>query len=105
VYINWLCKFYSIYLYRHPEYKERLIKELENIKEDKDFEQSKLNECVFLTAFIKECLRQYPPAPIVFLRVANVDHNLADIKIKAGTVVTVAFNNIQNNPKYFLNIY
>jgi hypothetical protein len=41
------------------------------IKDESDFNSDKLNKCVFLTAFLKECLRKYPPAPIVFFRTAN----------------------------------
>lgn len=69
------------------------------IKDESDFNSDKLNKCVFLTAFLKECLRKYPPAPIVFFRTANSDHNIGGIKVKKGTVCTSSFTAIHNNPK------
>jgi cytochrome P450 len=89
-------------LAKNPEYLDRLMKELEeNVKEDGDYEAHKLNQCLFFSAFLKECLRMYPPAPQPFPRVANHDHMIGEFKIKKGTCCTAPFTAIQNNPKYY----
>ena len=77
------------------------MKEIEeNVKEESDYEAAKLNRCLLFSALLKECLRMYPPAPQVFLRVANHDHMIGEFKIKKGTCCTASFTAIQNNPKY-----
>jgi len=89
-------------LAKHPEYYDRLMTEIDlNIKDDEDFKSKALDQCVFLSAFLKECLRQYPPAPIVFFRTANEDHKIGNFNIKKGTICTSAFTSIHNNPKFY----
>jgi len=60
-----------------------------------------LNKMDFMQGVLKETLRFYTPAPIIFSRIAQVDHEIGNYKIKKGTSVrpTALYN--YANPKYF----
>ena len=47
----------------------------------------------YLSAIIKEGLRLVPPLPSIFPREALEDHDLLDIRIKKGTLVSVSLTN------------
>jgi len=89
---------------QHPQYKDNFITEINTIYKRNDLvDQDSLNQMEFTHCFLKETLRFYTPAPGVFTRLANEDHDLLDVKIKKDMAVRP--NPIYNyfNPKYFEN--
>jgi len=87
---------------RNPQYKTNFENEIQSIyNRNEPVDQDSVSQMEFTHAFLKEALRFYSPAPGTFPRVANVDHNLLDVKIKKG--MSVRPNPMFNcfNPKYF----
>lgn len=56
-----------------------------------------------MNAVIKETLRYYGPANILFDRIAISDHVLGGIPIKKGTIVTPYAVSLQRNSKFYEN--
>jgi len=93
----------SLYLLnRDPNSLEKLQDEIDRIYNQTDpVTIEALNQMDFMQGVLKEALRLYSPAPIIFPRLAQVDHTIGDLKIKKGSSVrpTSLFN--CSNPKYF----
>lgn len=91
----------AYFLAVNPQYKERIMEEVDKFFADPSkITLDSLNEMDFMTAFIKETSRLGTPSASYVDRIALVDHNLADLKIKKGTLVNLnsVFNNF--NPIY-----
>lgn len=89
-------------LYNNPVYIQKLQKEIKEIYDrNNTITMDDLNQMEMMHAVLKEALRFYTPAPTVFPRLAETDHDLGGIKIKKGSSVrpTPIFN--YSNPKYF----
>eukprot|EP01017_Pseudomicrothorax_dubius_P028102 TRINITY_DN3319_c0_g1_i2.p1 TRINITY_DN3319_c0_g1~~TRINITY_DN3319_c0_g1_i2.p1 ORF type:complete len:513 (-),score=110.17 TRINITY_DN3319_c0_g1_i2:50-1588(-) len=90
------------YLWKYPEYVARIMDEatrnginFDNITIDD------LNSLKFLEAFLKEVLRLGTPTIQIMPRKAIETHQLADITILKGTIVSVGVNAIGFNELYF----
>lgn len=91
----------SYYYLTKPEYQERLLKEIDEcIPDFKNIDMEALNKMEFMTAFQKETLRLYGPAPFLFDREVLEDHSIGDIKVKKGTHLNVSIIASNYNPKY-----
>ena len=81
----------TYYLLTNPEWKRKLMEEIDPILSQKDISDDlkfeKLNKIDLLTACMKETLRLAPPVVTGMERIAKFDHDLAGIKIKKGTVL------------------
>jgi len=89
-------------LAKHPEYKDKLEKEIDTYYRKSDpVTIDSLNKMDVIHGVIKETLRMYTPAPVIFPRVAQTEHNLLDIKVLKGMSArpTPMFNSF--NDKYF----
>ncbi len=85
-----------------PEWGAKLIKEVrETVHDLKDLNVELLNSMNFMTAFLNEVLRMYPPAPSILMRTANCDHYIGKMFVRKGYIVNTFF--LANNycPKYF----
>jgi len=60
-----------------------------------------LNKMEYTTAVLKESLRMWTPAPLVFMRQSLRDHTLEGVPIKKGDLVNVSFISNFYDPKYF----
>jgi len=86
----------------NSEYLQRVRAEIkENVKDIKNPSYEEVNKLEFLTACVKETLRLYTPVSFNFYREAIADHNLDDVKVKKGTIVTSSFRGPARNAKYF----
>lgn len=89
-------------LLAHEDCFEKVKKEIQEnylSKENPSIEDLKKME--YFDCFIKETLRQFSPVPSTELREAIEDHNIGDIKIRKGDMVTMnAFYNSFNS-KHF----
>lgn len=92
------------YLYQNPELLAKVREECKKVFSSgsrvthQDLQTLELTEAV-----IKESLRIAPPAPVLMIRKATVDHYLGDIHVKKGTGATVSFLANMYNPAIFPN--
>jgi len=89
-------------LHKHPQCLETVEKEVKvHYNGTGPITIDQVNSMETLHGVAKEALRLYSPAPQIPARVATVDHQLGDLKIKKGMFVrpVVLFNN--SNSKYF----
>eukprot|EP01017_Pseudomicrothorax_dubius_P008127 TRINITY_DN12648_c0_g1_i1.p1 TRINITY_DN12648_c0_g1~~TRINITY_DN12648_c0_g1_i1.p1 ORF type:complete len:514 (+),score=105.55 TRINITY_DN12648_c0_g1_i1:140-1681(+) len=92
----------TYYLLKHPEYVERIMNEAkENGINFDAITIDSLAPLKQLDAFIKEVLRFGTPTLYLLLRRAKVTHELGDLTILKGTMVTVGLNTIGFNELYF----
>jgi len=93
----------SLYLLeQNPHCLEELRREVDQLyPKDRLVTVEELNQMDYIQCVFKETLRRYSPTPIIFPRLAQVDHKIGDILIKKGSSVrpTPLYN--YSNPKYF----
>lgn len=88
-------------LAKFPKWRKMIQAEMKSkldLTEVPTFEDINKLDC--LTAFLKEVLRMFPPSPGSGSRVAKMDHDIGNIKVREGTVVV---NNYLGN--HFLSTY
>jgi len=89
---------------RSPHYADQAREELRRVTDKaSNLSFDDLPKLEFLTAFLKECLRMYPPAVGPMARVAKVDHQIGNIHVKRGTVVNISIIGLLYNPKFYEN--
>jgi len=94
----------TYYLWKHPEKYERVKEEVDReFKDVTKIDLECLNRMEYTTAVLRETLRLGGPAGFLFNRIAIKDHNLLDLKIKKGTLVTGAINLVHFNEMYYSN--
>jgi len=86
-----------------PEWEEKLTKEAEELFRHEEKTTELVSKMENFTAFVKETLRYYPPAPSILMRVAKHDVMINDLKIKKKTILATHFMANHFNPKYFNN--
>lgn len=89
-------------LWKESEVYQKLMSEIDSNSsaiENLDFEVIKNME--YLSAVIKEGLRQVSPAADIFIRKAIKDHNLGDLFIKKGTSIFLGLSTNCNDPEIF----
>jgi len=87
---------------KNPQYTKKLEEEIKLVySRTNPATIDNLNQMELMHAILKETLRLYTPAPTIFPRVAQVDHELMGLKIKKGMLVrpTPIYN--YSNAKYF----
>ncbi|OUR95385.1 hypothetical protein A9Q84_16245 [Halobacteriovorax marinus] len=94
--LSWALHFLSI----HPEWQERLCKEIEEVFSDGDIRASKLDELVELEMFTNETMRLYPPA-WSFARRALEDDDILGHQIKKGDVVSISPYLLHHDERYW----
>jgi len=94
-----------LYCYcKYPEWAKKVEQEIqETIHKTPNLTIEAINSMDILTAFIKEVLRYYPPAPGILPRRAIKDHKIGDIMIKKGTILFPTFIANHFNPRFFEN--
>jgi len=92
-----------LYCYtKYPEYQNLLKQEVRTtITDITKIDHDLLNTMNYLSAFMNEVLRVYPPAPGVLPRVVNKDHYVGDFLLKKGYLINTLFIANNYNPKYF----
>ncbi|KAL4446417.1 hypothetical protein ABPG74_001158 [Tetrahymena malaccensis] len=88
------------YLTQHKDVYSRLQEEIDK---NQDQSNQSIQQLPFLNAVIKESLRYYGPANILFDRIATQDHYIGGIPIKKGTIVTPFAISMHRNQKIFEN--
>mmetsp|Transcript_13556 Transcript_13556/g.20374 ORF Transcript_13556/g.20374 Transcript_13556/m.20374 type:complete len:274 (-) Transcript_13556:389-1210(-) len=93
----------AIMLAEHPEKQERARTEVRKVFLDgKDLTTEVLySECPYLTAFILETLRLFPPILNAMPRILQKPMKLGDITVPSGTELNVPIWIINRNPKVF----
>ena len=85
----------------YPEYKDRVELEISSL--NNNFCIQNLNKLQFLEACIKETLRHYGPTTTILPKVAIKDHYLGNIRVKKGTLVSLASTELHYDAKYYNN--
>ncbi|XP_051154870.1 uncharacterized protein LOC127277625 [Leptopilina boulardi] len=87
---------------KNPILQERARREIQNELDKHGFTYEGMQGLKFLQQAISETLRLYPAAPIID-RVALEDYKIpgTEIVLEKGTVVYVALNGIQEDPRFF----
>eukprot|EP01017_Pseudomicrothorax_dubius_P048610 TRINITY_DN8881_c0_g2_i1.p1 TRINITY_DN8881_c0_g2~~TRINITY_DN8881_c0_g2_i1.p1 ORF type:complete len:383 (+),score=69.49 TRINITY_DN8881_c0_g2_i1:224-1372(+) len=104
-----LIKMCVYFLLKHPEHQQKIRDEVHKIapQTEKDaFAEISLDDVAqmkYIDAVIKEALRLNPGGVFTFTVLAAQDHNLADIHVKKGTLVTIPLGVLGYNPDYFKN--
>jgi len=88
-------------LTRLPEWEKRIKLEAQELFRNKCITMELISKMENLSAFLKECLRYYPPAPTVLVRYTKHDVSINDLRVKKGTPILSAFYANHFNPKYF----
>jgi len=90
------------HLDKYPEKKEKIIEEIQmHYKPEEEVTQDVLNKLEFTLGVLKESLRMQTPVAAIFTRQAAKDHNLGEIQIKKGTLVSLDYFYNNFNPAYF----
>jgi cytochrome P450 len=83
----------SYILAKHPQYFDKLAKEVSHYHEIDQFQSTELEKLPLLNAVIREVLRLFPPAPAPFSRVTPPEGTIlgghkipGGVKFKAETV-------------------
>jgi len=78
-----LCSHSVYFLSKHPEHIPKLREEIKKYYGDgTNLTIESLQKMDYMTACFKEVFRLSTPVPVLFPRMATVDHNLGNIKIK-----------------------
>jgi len=89
-------------LVQNPKYLEVLRQEREEFyKHEKKLMTENLNKMEQLHNLIKETLRHYTPAPLLFIRKTVISHKILDLDVSKGTWIIPEPISISNDPKYF----
>jgi len=72
-----------IFLAKHPEKKERLVKEIQMSNSDITFEN--INQLQYLSAVIQETLRLKSPGPLGTMKIASKDCKIGNFVFKKNT--------------------
>jgi cytochrome P450 family 4 len=96
---NAIC--FSLYMIaKHPQVKEKLLKEIDEIIGDGDVTFKSLNEFKYLDLVIKETLRLYPPAPIISRRLFE-EVDFGDFIAPANANYNLTLYTLFRNPEVF----
>lgn len=96
----------SIVFANHPDIEQRLYEEISAIAEPQQdkktyhFEYEKLTQCVYLDAFLSECLRRFPPVMQVD-RISNADYRIDeyDLDLPAGSKIFLGVYALHHDPE------
>eukprot|EP00330_Aristerostoma_sp_ATCC50986_P007412 CAMPEP_0114584340 /NCGR_PEP_ID=MMETSP0125-20121206/8052_1 /TAXON_ID=485358 ORGANISM="Aristerostoma sp., Strain ATCC 50986" /NCGR_SAMPLE_ID=MMETSP0125 /ASSEMBLY_ACC=CAM_ASM_000245 /LENGTH=194 /DNA_ID=CAMNT_0001778657 /DNA_START=747 /DNA_END=1328 /DNA_ORIENTATION=- len=90
-------------LAKFPKWKKLILAEIHNMlkTEGGQVTYERINKLDYLTAFLKEVLRMFPPSPGSSSRVAKMDHDIGDIRVRADTLVYTNFLGNHFNSQYF----
>lgn len=87
---------------RYPEWGAKLKEEVNRtIGKPDEINLDLINSMTFMSAFLNEVLRVFPPVPLISPRIANRDHYVGNIHVKKGTLVNASLVASNYNPKYF----
>jgi len=89
-------------LAQHPEAAERLHAELDRELNSLPPKPSELSRLTFTGQVFREALRLYPPAWIV-ARKAVTDYQLGELKVPAGSILTMSPYATQRDPRFWEN--
>jgi cytochrome P450 family 4 subfamily B polypeptide 1 len=96
-----LC--YALYsLGKFPDVQDKVIQEISDkvgLDANKDVTVDDIEQLEYLTMFIKENLRVFPPVPSVTGRIVNSTEVLGDYTIAKGRKVGISIYNIHHNPQ------
>jgi len=90
----------------HPQYLDTAREEISKIYSGRDLKLTveDLNSMNFLNLLIKETLRFNGPVNGILFREALEDHNLADVRVKKGTLLGLDLICHHYNPMYYENV-
>lgn len=87
-------------LAHHPEIQERLYQEIKDIKSFEDMDVMNFSNTTYLQQVIKESLRYYPPIWNI-VRLAQKDHQVGGVDIKAGKQLMLNIFLMHRNEAYW----
>ena len=91
-------------LTQYPQYIDQLKAEREIIyNKEAQITADAVSKMEVLHSVLKETLRFYTPAPFVFVRKIVTDHDILDLKVKEGDLISCSLLTSANNESYFEN--
>jgi len=100
------CLWLFVLLSKHPQAVEKIREETSRILQSsnkqkvQELTMNEWNEFAYADAVVKECLRLYPPFPLL-QREPEMDDILVDVKIPAKTPVYIVPWLLHHHPKYW----
>ncbi|KAJ0179192.1 hypothetical protein K1T71_004904 [Dendrolimus kikuchii] len=95
---------YSLFcLSKHADVQEKMYEEQKSIFGDemeRDPTYAELHQMKYLDMVLKECMRLYPPVPLVE-RLMVKDAQLGELKVIAGTLIILNIMELHRNPDVF----
>src|SRR5882762_3689096 len=88
---------------RYPELQKRMRNEVESVLGDRMPVQEDKNSLPFVSAFISECMRYRPIAPMVPPHKTTADTDIGGHKVPKGITVMVHSWAILNDPRHWKN--
>ena len=89
----WSLRWILLFMSRYPQLQERMRAQADgaSLSADSSVQRS---ECPLISAFIHECLRLRPPAPLGIAHKALVDEEIGGHRVPAGTAVIVLLTEV-----------
>jgi cytochrome P450 len=95
--LTWWCGLIA----QHPEVAQRIHHEVETVLQGQDPTPATLAQMPWLQASLKEAMRLYPPAAILFSRRACQDIRIGPWLIPKGHLISICPSVIQRDPRWF----
>lgn len=85
----------------HPEIADRIVEEVERVVGDRGVTYADLEQLTFTEQCVKETLRIYPPATLVFMRQTIDEVQIGDYTLAPGSLVNLCQFITQRDPRWF----
>ena len=95
--LTWWCGLIA----QHPQVADRIHAEVDAVLKEQDPTPDKLSQMPWLQASLKEALRLYPPAAILFTRRACEDLTVGPWTVPKGHLIALTPYAIQRDPRWF----
>lgn len=95
--LTWWCGLVA----QHPEVAQRIHHEVDTVLQGQAPTPANLMQMPWLQASLKETLRLYPPAAILFSRRACQDLHIGPWRIPKGHLISICPSVIQRDPRWF----
>lgn len=86
---------------QHPGYADKVRQEIETVIGDRNPAPEDFSRLAWLTATLKESMRLYPPAPLLFVRRLTQDMQLGEWHIPKGANLSVPIWHVHHDARWF----
>lgn len=86
---------------QHPDCADKVRQEIEQVIGDRNPQAEDLARLTWLNATLKEAMRLYPPAPLLFVRRVTQDIELGEWRIPKGANLTVPVWHVHHDARWY----